>query len=230
MSVDWRNVETILLDMDGTVLDLAFDNHFWLGVVPSAYGERHGLSTQHAWSIVKERYDRVAGHLNWYCLDYWTTELGLDIRALKEAHRHLIGYLPGAVGFLERARALGKRLALVTNAHPDALSLKLRQTRLDKLVGPIVSSHRLGFAKEDARFWPQLASQLSYDIRSSLLIEDSAAVLRAGSAHGLKTLIIRCPDTQRPRRDLDALDRFAAIDGLAELMTTMDAGCTRAPL
>jgi putative hydrolase of the HAD superfamily len=207
--------------MDGTVLDLAFDNHFWLVVVPNAYGASHGLPLDQARSVVKERYDRVAGHLNWYCLDYWTAELGLDIRALKQTQRHLIGYLPGAVEFLERARASGKRLAIVTNAHPDTLSLKLHQTRLDKFVGAIVSSHRLGFAKEDPRFWPQLASRLGYDADSSLLIEDSAAVVRTASAQGIKTLMIRCPDSQQPRRDLVTLDSVAAIDGLGDLTTML---------
>ena len=41
---DWENIETVLLDMDGTLLDLHFDNHFWLQHVPVCYAEKHGLS------------------------------------------------------------------------------------------------------------------------------------------------------------------------------------------
>lgn len=218
MPIDWRNIETILLDMDGTVLDLAFDNHFWLVVVPAAYGECRGLSSADALATIEAWYARVAGHLNWYCLDYWSDELDLDLRALKRAHRHLIGYLPGAVAFLERARTIGKRLALVTNAHPDTLELKLRQTRLDKFVSDVVSSHRIGFAKEDARFWPALAGRLDYDVASSLLIEDSTAVAQTAAAQGFRTLLIRRPDSSQARRELETP---AAIDGLSDLIATL---------
>ena len=31
--IDWTQLDTILLDMDGTLLDLEFDNHFWGTVV-----------------------------------------------------------------------------------------------------------------------------------------------------------------------------------------------------
>ena len=205
--------------MDGTVLDLAFDNHFWLVVVPSAYGERRGLARQQAWTELKARYEALEGHLNWYCLDYWSDALGLDIRALKRRHRHLIGYLPGALAFLTHAQALGKRLALVTNAHPDALRLKLHQTRLDKFVDPIVSSHTLGFAKEDPRFWSRLERELVYDPASSLLIEDSVAVARTAAAHGLATLLIRRPDTGQAPRELGT---DAAIDGLGDLLAGLE--------
>jgi 5'-nucleotidase len=33
---DWREIDTVLLDMDGTLLDLEFDSHFWLSLVPQA--------------------------------------------------------------------------------------------------------------------------------------------------------------------------------------------------
>ena len=35
---DWRAIDTVLLDMDGTLLDLRFDNYFWLELVPRKYG------------------------------------------------------------------------------------------------------------------------------------------------------------------------------------------------
>ncbi|MDH3916294.1 MAG: haloacid dehalogenase, partial [Chromatiales bacterium] len=35
---DWSTVDTVLLDMDGTLLDLRFDNYFWQELVPSRYG------------------------------------------------------------------------------------------------------------------------------------------------------------------------------------------------
>ena len=40
---DLKQVDTILLDMDGTLLDLHFDNHFWLEHVPKCYANKHDI-------------------------------------------------------------------------------------------------------------------------------------------------------------------------------------------
>lgn len=32
--IAWKEIDTVLLDMDGTLLDLNFDNHFWKEFVP----------------------------------------------------------------------------------------------------------------------------------------------------------------------------------------------------
>ena len=39
-----RDIDTVLLDMDGTLLDLHYDNHFWLEHLPQRYAELHGIS------------------------------------------------------------------------------------------------------------------------------------------------------------------------------------------
>ena len=41
--IDWNAINTVLLDMDGTILDLHFDNYFWKEYVPQKYAEK----TQH---------------------------------------------------------------------------------------------------------------------------------------------------------------------------------------
>ena len=67
----------------------------------------------------------ATGTLDWYCIDYWSRELSLDIMAMKRARRHEIDVgCPRRDGFLARVRAAGKRIALVTNAHREILALK----------------------------------------------------------------------------------------------------------
>jgi putative hydrolase of the HAD superfamily len=212
--VDWERIDTVLVDMDGTLLDLAFDNFFWLEVVPQRYANLRGLSLDESRRQLEPRFDAVAGTLPWYCLDHWTRELGFDVKALKHTHRHRIGYLPGAPEFLSSVRLRGKRLQIVTNAHRDTFAVKAEQTGIDKLVDSVVCSHDLAAPKESAEFWHELERRERFDSARTLLIEDSLAVLAAARAHGLdQTLAIRRPDSRLPAR---VIDGYVAIDGVVD--------------
>jgi putative hydrolase of the HAD superfamily len=216
LAVDWSEIDTVFVDMDGTLLDLAFDNFFWLELVPARYAERHGLTAEAARERLVSRFDAAAGTLSWYCLDHWTRDLNLDIRTLKRGHSHLIRFLPRAPEFLAAVRARGKALWLVTNAHRDTLKVKAEQTGVDRLVDAVVCSHDLEAPKESNEFWTELGRRHPFDPQRTLLIEDSLAVLGAAAAFGLKhTLAIRRPDSRLPARNIDA---FRAIDGVADLV------------
>nr|VUD30134.1 putative hydrolase with phophatase-like domain [Raoultella sp. NCTC 9187] len=75
--IAWQEVDTVLLDMDGTLLDLAFDNYFWQKLVPETWGAARGLSLQEAREAMHQEYHAVQHTLNWYCLDYWSERLNL---------------------------------------------------------------------------------------------------------------------------------------------------------
>jgi putative hydrolase of the HAD superfamily len=215
-SIDWERIDTVLVDMDGTLLDLAFDNFFWLELLPEHYAEAHGCSVGAARAALAARFDAIAGTLNWYCLDHWTRDLGLDIRSLKRRSAHLVRYLPGAQEFLAAVRTRGKHLWIVTNAHRDTLAVKAEQTGIDRLVDRVVSSHDLRAPKESAEFWRGLERQHPFDRGRTLLIEDSLAVLEAAAGYGVAhTIAIRRPDSRRPPR---AIEAFAAVDGVADLI------------
>jgi putative hydrolase of the HAD superfamily len=214
--IDWDRIDTVLVDMDGTLLDLAFDNFFWLELLPEHYAEIHGCSVEEARAALAGRFDAIAGTLNWYCLDHWTRDLGLDIRSLKRRSAHLVRYLPGAREFLASVRARGKHLWIVTNAHRDTLAVKTEQTGIDRLVDRVVSSHDLCAPKESAEFWRGLERQHPFARGRTLLIEDSLAVLHAAAGYGVAhTIAIRRPDSRHPPR---AIDAFAAVDGVADLV------------
>ena len=214
--IDWGAIDTVLLDMDGTLLDLHFDNHFWQAHVPLRYAEARGLPHDVAREELMARYHARAGTLEWYSVDFWETELELDIMRLKEEVAHLIGVHPAVTDFLAAMRAAGKRLVLATNAHHKSLALKLAKTGLEPHFDAIVSSHALGVAKEARGFWEKLIALEPFDPERTVLIDDSLPVLDAARAFGMRHLIaVRRPDTQQPAKDT-AL--YPEIDSFAELL------------
>ena len=215
-AVDWDAIDTVLVDMDGTLLDLAFDNYFWLDLVPERYARKHGLTVTESRAALAPRFAAKAGTLDWYCLDHWTRDLGLDLKTLKREHREHIRFLPGAPEFLAAVRGRRKRLCIVTNAHRDTFEVKAEHLGLDRLVDGVVCSHDFAAPKESADFWRALERHEPFDGARTLLIEDSLAVLSAARSHGVRhTVAIRRPDSRQPPR---AIADFAAIDGVADLI------------
>jgi 5'-nucleotidase len=214
--IDWQAIDTLLLDMDGTLLDLHFDNHFWQTHVPLRYAEARNLPHEVARDELMVRYHARAGTLEWYSVDYWETELELDIMQLKEEVAHLIAVHPAVTDFLTTMRAAGKRLVLATNAHHKSLTLKMARTKLEPHFDALVSSHALGVAKEARGFWEKLAALEPFDPARTLLIDDSLPVLDAAREYGIRHLLcVRRPDTRQP--DKDTRD-YPAIDSFAELL------------
>jgi len=212
----WDEIDTVLVDMDGTLLDLAFDNFFWLELVPARYADLHGVSAAEARRRLTARFQSTAGTLAWYCTDHWSRDLGLDIMAMKWAHKHLICFLPGAREFLAAVRARGKRLWIVTNAHRETIAVKVDQTGVHALVDKVICSHELSAPKESLQFWCKLQEQQPFDPVRTLLLEDSLAVLETASAYGVRHRIaIRRPDSTLPPRQVAG---YPAIDGVAELV------------
>lgn len=213
----WSDIDTVLLDMDGTLLDLRFDNYFWQELVPAKYAEKYALSYRDAQAELEPRFAAYRGQLSWYCTDFWTRELDLPIAELKHEVRAHIGWLIGARDFLRRLRGLNKRMVLVTNAHRDTLSIKDAQTGLTQYFDAVVSSHALGHAKEDGEFWRKLAAAHPFDAGRSLFVDDSLPVLRAARAYGIAQVVaVSHPDSaQAPR----SIDEFPSVASVAELFT-----------
>jgi putative hydrolase of the HAD superfamily len=220
-SIDWNVIDTVFLDMDGTLLDLNFDNHFWREHVPVRYAERLGLSVAAAKADLLPRYARIEGTLEWYCVDHWSRELGLDIALLKQEVDHLIAVHPHVTDFLEALAAMGKRRVLVTNAHQKAIALKMERTRLAGHLERIICAHDLGTAKEGPGFWARVHAIEPFDLERTLFVDDSPAVLAAARDHGFRWLVmVLKPDSKAPAR---AAGEFPAIHDFAELLP--DMGC-----
>jgi HAD superfamily hydrolase (TIGR01509 family) len=214
-ALNWSEIDTVLLDMDGTLLDLRFDNWFWVTLIPTRYAALHGISEDEARLRLRPKFHDVAYTLNWYCIDYWTRELGLEIAALKRTVKDRVGYLPGAEGFLQRLKGSGKRVVLVTNSHPETLAIKDERVALTRYFHATYSTHSFGVPKESAEFWPLLLAEEKFAPGRALFVDDSLPVLESARRFGIAHIrAVRNPDSGAPPQ---GTRDFVAIDGVGEL-------------
>ncbi len=213
--IDWRDINWLFLDMDGTLLDLNFDTHFWQEHVPKRYAEQHGLDLDTARDELMPRYRKVEGTMDWYCLDYWSQQLDMDVALLKEEVDHLIQVFPGVTDFLDRVRAAGKHISLVTNAHQKSLDLKMDRTRLDGHFDDIICAHDLGLPKEHHDFWPRLHAIHPFEPAHTLFVDDSLPVLRSARSYGIRYLLaVHQPDTGMPPKDVGEFEAIHHFDDI----------------
>ncbi len=215
-ALDWSAIDTVLLDMDGTLLDQRFDNWFWQELIPARYAQANRITEAEAAALLAPKFSAVMGTMQWYCIDYWSRQLCLDIAAIKRTALQRVSFLPGAEEFLLKLKKSGKRRVLVTNAHPLTLAIKNEQVRLTTQFDACYSTHTFDAPKEDDLFWPRLLARERFLPRRTLFVDDSIAVLDAAHRFGIAWLrAVRLPDSRRPAQDTG---HYAAVDRVAELM------------
>ncbi|PKH01120.1 GMP/IMP nucleotidase [Psychromonas sp. MB-3u-54] len=209
-------VDTVLLDMDGTLLDLHYDNHFWMEYVPRQYAQKAHISLAQAQHHMSAQYTKVAGSLDWYCYDYWSATLGLDIHQLQYQTKHKIQLRSDTLWFLEYLKSLNKRVIMLTNAHRSGIALKMQQCEITHYFEAIVSSHDYRIAKESRTFWQMAAEQYSIDFKQSLFIDDSEKILQVAQQVGVAYLRgIKTPDSEKPAQEMQ---HFQGINLFSELL------------
>jgi len=218
---DWPVIETVCLDLDGTLLDQAYDNHVWRDLVPQRFAALHGMDVQLARAEILRRFAATAGTLDYYCIDRWSRELGVDIGQLHHEACALVGWLPGARDFLARLRGAGKRLLLFTNSHPVALAVKHAQTGVLDHLDASVSSHEFGHPKEDARFWAEARRRFAFDPSRSLFVDDNSRMLEAARGAGVRWVYgVRHWDSGAPRREHRD---HPSVDSVLDLLPALPA-------
>lgn len=201
--LNWPQIKTVLLDMDGTILDLHYDNYFWLTHLPLRYSQHHNISIEMAHAQLRDYYESVQGTLKWYCLDYWAEQTKMPIKALKTEVQHLISLRSDARDFLIALKQSGRRVILVTNAHPDSLSLKIERTQLNQYFDHLYSTHEFGVSKESQVLWERLQAREGFDPSTTLFVDDNLPILHSAHSFGIEHLLaVDNPDSKKPVQNI----------------------------
>jgi len=195
--VNWAEIKTVLLDMDGTLLDLNFDNYFWIEYLPMRYAQIKQLDPIQAKADLVKKFGAIHGSLEWYSTHHWSTELDLDVIALKHEIKDRIKVLPHCREFLSALKAAGKEVVMVTNAHQDSLQLKMDETDLHVHFDSLISVHEFSLPKENLACWDEVKALHPFDKKSTILVDDNLNALQSAKDYGIKHLLAMCqPDRQ----------------------------------
>ncbi len=214
--IDWDAIDTVLLDMDGTLLDLHFDNYFWMDHLPRQYAAKHRISEEASAAHLRDTFHSDEGTLQWYSLDHWSEQLEMDIPALKREIQHMIRVRPFALEFLARLHASRQDVVMVTNAHRKTLEIKMANVDITGWFDRVVVSHDLQAPKEEQAFWHKLQALHPFDPGRTLLIDDTERVLDSARDYGIAHLLtLLQPDSQEQKR---LSTRFPGIHHFDEIM------------
>ena len=156
------------------------------------------------------------GTLKWYCTDYWSEKLGLDLKRITETYMNDIQDFEGTHTFLTNLQSMKKTIIIVSNAHRDTINIKLTKTKLWSYFDDVISSHDYGYPKEDINFWINLEKNLLFEKTKSVLIDDNIDSLKRASEFGIKDIIgVTKPDSTRANL---IINDFPTVSNISELI------------
>jgi putative hydrolase of the HAD superfamily len=217
--LDWQEIDCVFLDMDGTLLDLNYDNHVWNELVPQAYAECIGVNLEDAQHTLLTHMREIRGSIEFYSFDYWISYTGIDLVGVHQQATHLLAYRPNALQFLRWLQQTGRKSVIATNAHPDSIAVKHAHTGICDEVDHVVSSYEFDAPKEAQAYWHSIFRQHPHEPQRCLFIDDNEPVLDAARDANLGYLLaVSSPDSQRPPR---AELRYPSFDDFSEVCATL---------
>ena len=215
IDINWEIIDTVLLDMDGTILDLNYDNHVWNNLVPKAFAKESNLDADTAKARMYDRMVEKRGTIDFYRFSHWSQFCNIDMVELHLNATDLVQLRPGAEKFIQWLRLRNTQIAIATNADRASFDIKQSQVDLEGLTDVVVSSHDYGYPKEDPSFWTRLQAAFPYDPARTLFIDDNETVLDAAAQTGIKHLLcVSTPDSEQPKR---ANLRYPSFDNFEEI-------------
>ena len=186
----FKDIECLLIDMDGVILDNAYDNDFWQNQIPEVIADSKGIAFDDAKRLAIQIFNYKKNTKDWYDVDYWSNMLSIDIEAQKRSEKSFskISLYDGVIDTLSALKNKTKMI-LITNAHRKTLNIKLEKYNLTPYFDEMVCAHELNYVKEDIQLWYMLRSKYRLDYEKTLLVEDTINNINVGLSAGISGAI-----------------------------------------
>ena len=186
----FKDIECLLVDMDGVILDNAYDNDFWQNQIPEVIADSKGIAFDDAKRLAIQIFNYKKNTKDWYDVDYWSNMLNIDIEAQKRSEKSFsrISLYDGVIDTLSVLKNKTKMI-LITNAHRKTLNIKLEKYNLTPYFDEMVCAHELNYVKEDIQLWYMLRSKYRLDYEKTLLVEDTINNINVGLSAGISGAI-----------------------------------------
>ena len=186
----FKDIECLLIDMDGVILDNAYDNDFWQNQIPEVIADSKGIAFDDAKRLAIQIFNYKKNTKDWYDVDYWSNMLNIDIEAQKRSEKSFsrISLYDGVIDTLNVLKNKTKMI-LITNAHRKTLNIKLEKYNLTPYFDEMVCAHELHYVKEDIQLWYMLRSKYRLDYEKTLLVEDTINNINVGLSAGISGAI-----------------------------------------
>jgi len=186
----FKDIECLLIDMDGVILDNAYDNDFWQNQIPEVIADNKGIAFDDAKRLAIQIFNYKKNTKDWYDVDYWSNMLDIDIEAQKRSEKSFsrISLYDGVIDTLSVLKNKTKMI-LITNAHRKTLNIKLEKYNLTPYFDEMVCAHELHYVKEDIQLWYMLRSKYRLDYEKTLLVEDTINNINVGLSAGISGAI-----------------------------------------
>lgn len=222
----------LLLDLDGTIAD----------TMPHIFDAfRHAVAPWVDRPPTDAEVEATFGPPERDCLAAMVPPVGLDEAEARffahyegEGHGRLIRIVDGLAGVIDRARALGWRVGVLTNKGRRAAAFTLRELGLLDGLGILVSGDDVARPKPDPEGVLQASEALGVPSDRILLAGDSPVDVQAGRAAGARTAAVLWA-ASRPERLREAgadfvCERVSDLLGAIEALDLGEAPASRGPI
>ena len=215
--VKLNSTTAILSDLDGVILDLAYDIKFWELWLPEQVANQTDKSIEETKAKIMAEIDIQRGTLNFYDLNYWDDLLNVDCMQIFREKTERCSYLEGSHDALQRLSTLKNPKYILTNGDPRIQEYKAETQNFLEFFDSIFYSMHVGYPKESKEFWALARHNLNLDFEDTIFIDDDFKVATAAAKAGIKQVAWITPGKNRILQN--KVETFASLSDLVSTIT-----------